>query len=68
MPKILNLNKISKMLNLFQPYFAYSLASWKNMIEEYDADQRVRKEEINGKPRPETCHSSGKESNTLDNA
>lgn len=68
MPKILNLNKISKMLNLFQPYFAYALASRKNMIEEYYADQRVRKGEINGKPRSETCHSSEKESNTLDNA
>lgn len=56
------------MLNLFQPYFAYALASRKNMIEEYYADQRVRKGEINGKPRSETCHSSEKESNTIDNA
>lgn len=65
--KILNVNKTSKILNLFQLYFAYALESCKNTVKKCDTDWKVRKEEINGKPRSETSHSSGKEPNTLDN-
>ena len=44
--KILSFNKTSKILNLFQLYFTYALASCKNTVEKCDTDQKVRKEEI----------------------